>query len=577
MSDSPVIIERMFERGEEALPLDPALLAWYEERAAELAAAPADPLDDETPSVAELLREAETAPMTPALAARVLNTDVADLDDAGRVALAVALTRLSNSAQARLATLIAADVAATPPVLDRNGNIRIGSQSQCALEFASALRLGNGTADALVGRSVAMATRHPRTLAAGRAGDLSWDKATALADATASLTREQARAVEDRVLPKAAQRVLSQHRAAVKRAVDAVDPQGAADRHRAARDDVRFIREHHGDGVGQLFAQLPAEQLDVVWTAADAWARRRKADGDERSLEVLRVASLVQWAQSFLVHGDPTRCDTACEPFADATTAPSAGGSPPTHHGRPATIGLLWDLPGLLGYADHGAELVDTAAPVSVEVMCDLLARGIDVRRVLVDERTGELLDLTPTSWSWPATAASTEHAGPYTLYVVVTRALWAAMATGDVTGLSDSDLDELHRLKDALAECEDERRELILALLSHPRTADDLDSTPDAYPVPSRLAEFVALRDRHPMTPTASPVAATTGDADHTTSFAEGGLSVRDNLTTPTRRWHLAKTLGGWSLHRISRHWVWFSPRGRQYRVDPHDYRRGP
>src|SRR5947208_14964923 len=74
------------------------------------------------------------------------------------------------------------------------------------------------------------------------------------------------------------------------------------------------MRRHYGDGMGELFARMASEQLDTVWTAADYWARARKADGDPRTLDQLRVAALVQWAQSYLHHGDPAYCDRWCTP-----------------------------------------------------------------------------------------------------------------------------------------------------------------------------------------------------------------------------------------------------------------------
>ena len=55
------------------------------------------------------------------------------------------------------------------------------------------------------------------------------------------------------------------------------------------------------------------------------------------------------------------------------------------------------------------------------------------------------------------------------------------------------------------------------------------------------------------------------------------GAWSIRDNLTAPTRRWHLLKTLAGWTMHRDGRNWTWTSPHGRNYRTEPHDYRLGP
>ena len=64
----------------------------------------------------------------------------------------------------------------------------------------------------------------------------------------------------------------------------------------------------------------------------------------------------------------------------------------------------------------------------------------------------------------------------------------------------------------------------------------------------------------------------------NHSDFLAGGvGLAIIDNLTTPTRRWHVAKTHGRWTVHREGRGWVWTSPTRRRYGVEPHDYRRGP
>ena len=114
--------------------------------------------------------------------------------------------------------------------------------------------------------------------------------------------------------------------------------------------------------------------------------------------------------------------------------------------------------------------------------------------------------------------------------------------------------------------------------MLAAPVTAEQLDDDPDAPQPSAALAEFVALRDRHPATPTSGMSAAGAGDLDHIRSRSTGGATVRRNLHAPTRRWHLLKTHAGW---RIQRHadggWLWRSPHGRTYRVRPYDYRRGP
>ena len=86
----------------------------------------------------------------------------------------------------------------------------------------------------LVDVTVLLRDRLPATLRAVSTGDLSWHKATILAEATALLTAEQARHVEDLTLPKAAGRTPAQHADAVRRAVARVDPDGADARRRQA-------------------------------------------------------------------------------------------------------------------------------------------------------------------------------------------------------------------------------------------------------------------------------------------------------------------------------------------------------
>jgi hypothetical protein len=369
------------------------------------------------------------------------------------------------------------------------------------------------------------------------------------------------------VLPRAAGQTPAQFTAALGRAVDRVDPDGADTRRKQAKKDVKLIRAHHGDGMGDLFARMASEQLDTVWTAADHWARARKADGDPRTLDQLRVASLVQWAQSYLHHGDPSYCDRWCTPTShsrpDHDTGDEPGPSrPPTRHGRPAAVQVLWDLASLLGLDRRCGELADSAATIPPEAMRELTAGGVAIRRLLIHPDTGELLDLTPRVWQLPRTRA-TELDAPVTLSVIIDRDSWQAI----VDGTAHPDL--LTAIRDAPQPVRD--------MLAHPCTAHDLDTTPAAYPPPARLAEFIAVRDRHPVNPTAGPTAAAAADLDHTHAVGDGGQTVRDNLTAITRHWHRLKTHGGWTLTRHQRGWQWTSPHGRTYTTHPYDYRLGP
>ena len=487
----------------------------------------------------------------------------------------------------------------------------ISAREQVAGEIGPALKLGSGAATKLVDISVALRDRLPATLRAVCDGHLSWYMATILAEGVAALTDEQARAVEDTVLAKALTRTPAQHRDAVRRAVAQVDPDGADRRRKQQQKAVRLVRTHYGDGMGNLFAEMRSEQLDTVWDGCDFWARCRKAAGDPRSLDELRVAALTQWAQSFMHHGDPAYCDRWCEPGShggrvdntDTDTddsgdgdaddgngggdngpdedAPTGGAgsdlepvddqrpdgeqpasTPPTRHGRPAALHALWDLTSLLGLTRHCGELADSGAMMPPAAMSDLVAGGVQIRRMLIDPDTGELLDLTPRTWQLPRTKA-TELDAPVVLGVIVTTDMWQAIADGTADP--------------ALLAAIEQAPQAVRDLLAHAWTADDLDNHPERYRPSARLAEFITTRDRHPTNPTAGPTSASAADIEHVTPHAKGGTTTRNGLTTNVRRWHNHKTHGGWTVQLHGRGWKWTSPRGRSYYTQPYDYRLGP
>src|SRR3954454_13248124 len=388
----------------------------------------------------------------------------------------------------------------------------ISPRDLVAAEIGAALRLGSGAALKLVDISVALHDRLPATLRAVCAGDVSWYKATILAELTAPLTGEQARVVEDTVLAKAAGRTPAQHRDAVRRAVARVDPDGADARRKQQRKTIRLIRGHYDDGMGDLFARMPSEQLDTIWSACDFWARSRKAQGEPRTLDQLRVAALVQWAQSFLHHGDPTYCDRWCEPGSHGGGVPNTRGdngpddepdgdaptdgagtdlepigdaddppasARPTRHGRPAALHAFWDLTSLLGLTRHCGELTDSGAMLPPGAMAELVAGGVAIRRMLIDPASGHLVDLTPRTWRLPRTK-TTELDAPVVLGVTLDTDLWQAIRDGSADPA----------LLAAIATAPEAVRDM----LAHPITADGLDTTPSAYPAPARLAEFVAM-----------------------------------------------------------------------------------
>src|SRR4051794_24137595 len=266
------------------------------------------------PSVAEVLTAAGRDRVGPQTVSGLTAIDPMLLDAAELVSAAQGWSRVANHANGQLAAVVArlAATGDSASVSTANGVQVIDAHRLAAAELAPALGLGIGAADTLVSDAHDLVTRLPATLAAVLAGDLAWVKASYLAQATSWLTPEQAAEVEARVLPRAAGRTPARHREAVRKAVERVDPAGVAERRRQAQRDVAFIRSHYGDGMAEVFLRLPSEDADIIWTGATAWARRAKAAGDPRTLDELRIAAIVQWASSFLTHGDSTTCDQHC-------------------------------------------------------------------------------------------------------------------------------------------------------------------------------------------------------------------------------------------------------------------------
>src|SRR5439155_6537081 len=123
---------------------------------------------------------------------------------------------------------------------------------------------------------------------------------------------------------EAANRTYAKHAAAVRRAVVRVDPTAPERRRKSADRASRLVRRYGPDGLADLIVTLPVAQVDAAYTAADAWARARKAGGDDRTLDVLRADAIARWASSYLTHGDPTTCDAVCDPVASPPPADAA-------------------------------------------------------------------------------------------------------------------------------------------------------------------------------------------------------------------------------------------------------------
>jgi uncharacterized protein DUF222 len=106
--------------------------------------------------------------------------------------------------------------------------------------------------------------------------------------------QELIRELEERVLKRAPTQTPDKLGRSLTRAVNALDPDYAERRRRAAVE-TRFVthRPNRGDSTGDIYARLGAADALGVFSVIDTYARLAKSHGDERTLANLRADTLV--------------------------------------------------------------------------------------------------------------------------------------------------------------------------------------------------------------------------------------------------------------------------------------------
>ena len=195
--------------------------------------------------------------------------------------------------------------------------------------LAPRLGVAPSTAADRVATACQLTEELPDTVAALFRGQIDYPKAAALAvgvraldppdggcDAVTGeavtadgLRRGLVAVVEAAVLPKAAARSARQHRDAIARALAAVAPKTAQQRHDEARQHRHVAFGADADGMGWLNVYAPAEDIAPVRAMLDAAADAAKAMPDERrTVDQLRVDVLTQLAWASLESGHLGGC-----------------------------------------------------------------------------------------------------------------------------------------------------------------------------------------------------------------------------------------------------------------------------
>jgi hypothetical protein len=264
-------------------------------------------------------------------------------------------------------------------------------------EVSAALRLSRAAAGIRLHAAVEL-TRLLVTAAALADGVVDLPKVRAVVEAVTVLDDETARAVEQRVLPRAGGQTVGQLRASLTRAVLAADPAAAEARHQRAVAGRQVTITPGRDGMAELWALLPADGAAAVYAAVDRVARQGSAD--DRGMDARRADALVVLA---------TRVPTAAltqPPALAAPGAPAAGrGGPGTALPRvPASVHVTVPAATVLGLGEEPGELAGHG-PVPAS-MARRLADRAPWRKVTVDGTTGEVTGVGRTPYSPSAALA---------------------------------------------------------------------------------------------------------------------------------------------------------------------------
>ncbi len=191
-------------------------------------------------------------------------------------------------------------------------------------ELGMALRLSRGAAMVRLNQAARFVEVLPATLQMWERGLVDGAKARAICDATAILEPALAVAVQERVLARAPDMTLAQLRAALARALIAVDPRGAAERHREARAQRRVRLTGRDDGMASLWALLSAPDAVASYELLSRLARSLGAD-DPRDIDARRADLLVD-----LLTGRLELLDTEQPPDSETTDSDTPTARPPT-------------------------------------------------------------------------------------------------------------------------------------------------------------------------------------------------------------------------------------------------------
>ncbi len=323
-------------------------------------------------------RVAESMPTGPDLAGWLATGTEGELEDGALAGVAASYRRLASWAQAGELAVVAELASRSASADERIGTDEEGRPARlpdeaCA-QVSLALTMSHSSATWWSDLAITLKWRLAATGAALRSGAIDLARARAIAEATAVLDDEKARAVEARVLPAAGNQTMAQLRAALRRAVITADPQGAERRRKEAERRAKVMLYPEAEGTATLMGySLPGVPAAAAMARISALARALKVSGADRGIELLRAEVLLGLLLGTLPYiPPPADGPPDPEPPADGPPDPEPPGgdtsdlvspgdpSVPGASGGQSEAGSLGDPPGRRGPDGRsGAEPAD--------------------------------------------------------------------------------------------------------------------------------------------------------------------------------------------------------------------------
>jgi len=198
-------------------------------------------------------------------------------------------------------------------------------------QIEMALKLTHYQAEELADLAVTLTWRLPATGQALARGGIDLDRAKLIAETTGVLSEDQARAVEERILPAAGELVRTELRDRLTRAVINADPDGADKRreHAERQADVRLHPDddHTATIIG---SKLPQIHAAAALTRLTALARACKAAGMSGSLGFHRAQVMIGLILGTLPPIPPAKDAPPDQPPPDDDPAPSLDDESPS-------------------------------------------------------------------------------------------------------------------------------------------------------------------------------------------------------------------------------------------------------